>query len=138
MDFRVLLDNPFTRKTACKAGETIVRTLINRMIEDVTPALLLEAINKDTSLWESCTGDIKDKKESLPSWLVDAGGNFTKLVNTEHGGFLPLTMKWLATDRPELLSIIINSEGGEQWLERNLYQILDGCGINARPTENAN
>jgi hypothetical protein len=38
-------------------------------------------------------------------------------------------MDWLATDQPVYHSLILNTEGGKEWLKTQVREILDGLGI---------
>lgn len=95
---------------------------MNEQIKDVTPNSLLEAIMKNQDLWGVTPDDTKmtggTLKRKYGKWLY----KYADEITTEN------LLKWLHEDRPELFSIIINTEWhGEQlgilWFSDQVYKI---------------
>jgi hypothetical protein len=132
MDFGRILHMPFVGEAVSYTAQVTLRYVILEMIKPVKPGDLLIAIQNDVSLWSMHGDRIKDAKEAkLPDYIVDNSDKFIQMINANYGGFTELTMVWLREDKPILASIILNTPGGLEWLNKNVHEILDGCGINA-------
>lgn len=109
-----------------------IRKILNGAIGNSKPNDLINAIKDNRSLWGEGSDVIRKHANSIPAPVMGYANNFVKKINNEYGGFPKLVKVWLNEDQPILYSIIINTNGGEQWLERQIFDILVGLNIDPR------
>lgn len=109
----------------------IVRKKLNSFFEKpgMTEDNLVRAIRNNTSLWEENEDAIQKEANTIPPMFMSIAKDYVEMVNTKMGGFTTLTLFWLREDKPSFYSVIINSDGGKEWLERQVNDILKGIGI---------
>lgn len=95
----------------------IVRGFLREQIKNVTPEDLYNAIINDIDLWQITPEHIKEVGKNLKNRFGDILYKFQDLITTE------LILKWFSEDFPDLHSIIINTDGGLEWLDRQIRKI---------------
>jgi len=112
-----------------------LRGILNRALKDTTPKMLVEAIREDISLWgEVGDSTIMEYVQELPPFVATGIKEARIIIDTQYGGMKKIVMSWLETDNKIYYNILKNSPGGEEWIEKQITQILDGvesnCGKN--------
>lgn len=112
-------------------GNSIVRRKLNEVFGDpaVNPDNLVKAISEGVSLWDSCKNEVAKEAESIPPIVLNLASNYVDTIERKYGGFTKLMLEYLREDRTDLYSVIINTEGGEEWLDKQVMEILKGVGI---------
>jgi hypothetical protein len=112
-------------------AEGIVRKKLNNVFDEdnVNPDNLVTAIQNNVSLWECGEDEIKRQVDSVPGFILSMADEYVETVEKKYGGFTKLTLSFLKEDHPELYSIIINTDNGIMWLDRQVNEILRGIGI---------
>lgn len=117
--------------------EMMANNIIRKKLNDVfgsdaiNPDNLVVAINSNLSLWSTGEDEIKRQAESIPGYgyIVNIASDYMETIDKKYGGFTKLTLSFLKEDHPDLFSIIINTPNGEEWLDRQVNDILRGIGI---------
>lgn len=106
----------------------IIRGILNGALKSTNPKQLIQAIQKNESLWGSASGDITGYAKNIPFPIGGSIKNVREIVDTQFGGFDTVVLKWLSEDHPVYYNIIINSpdNSGKLWLKRQINEILDG------------
>lgn len=112
-------------------GNSIVRRKLNDAFGDpsVNPDNLVLAIEGDVSLWEAGKEEISKKASGFHPMIISMASEYVDRIESRYGGFTELTLKFLKEDHMELYSVIINTPGGREWLDRQVKEILKGIGI---------
>jgi hypothetical protein len=92
---------------------------LNEALQDKTPMDCHESIQNNTDLWTVTPGNMKI---SGLARLKKHKTLFKKFFDRINVG---LILVWLKEDRPDLHSIILNTEGGVEWLERQVNTIKE-------------
>jgi hypothetical protein len=108
-----------------------IRGILNRSLRETTPKMLVEAIRDDTSIWGEVDTTIMDYVTELPPFIATGVREARIIIETQYGGFKHIVMEWLEADNPLYYNIIKNSPGGEDWLVKQIEEILDGVQENA-------
>jgi len=108
-----------------------IRGILNRSLRETTPKMLVEAIRDNISIWGEVDTTIMDYVTELPPFVSTGVKEARIIIDTQYGGMKKIVMEWLETDNPLYYNIIKNSEGGEEWLARQINEILDGVESNA-------
>jgi hypothetical protein len=103
-----------------------IRGILNRSLKETTPKMLVDAINNNTSLWGEVNGDIMSYVQELPPFVATGIKEARVIIDTQYGGLKKIVLTWLDEDHPIYANIIRNSPGGEEWIERQINEILDG------------
>jgi len=106
-----------------------IRKVLNDSIKTVRPGQLLEAIRRDTSIWGAAGGDITRMAEKIPKSLIDAGRPMYQKACQEYGSSTELVLNWLKEDNPVLFSLIINTDGGVEWFDRQVKELTKNLGL---------
>jgi hypothetical protein len=113
-------------------SETVVaavRQVLNTSIRDVTPVQLLHAIREDQSLWAVAGGDIEKIAAHLPPSMIAAGRPMYRKALAEYGNATKLVLTWLSQDNPTLYSMVINTDKGLDWFDRQVREICEKLGL---------
>lgn len=109
---------------------TTVRKILNVSLQGTTPGQLIDAIRTDASLMGGAADHVQYYAGLVPPFAMTMAGRQLSRVNSSYpGGLFGLIMDWLATDQPVYHSLILNTEGGKEWLKTQVREILDGLGI---------
>jgi len=95
------------------------RGFLNEQLKNVTPEILYEAIINDEDLWLSLPIHVKKEGTRLAKKFGSIFRQFYDSINLE------LILQWLKEDRPELFSIIVNTEGGIEWINGQIDNIKE-------------
>ena len=113
-----------------------LRNLINHSFNQpyMTVDNLVTAIRDDKSLWNEGEDTIKGYVKYVPSTLLQMAQEHIGTIDDryrdeKYDGFTNLTLMWLREDQPPFYSVIINTEGGTDWLDSQVSEILKGVGI---------
>jgi len=113
-----------------------LRNLINHSFNQpyMTVDNLVTAIRDDKSLWNEGEDTIKGYVKYVPSTLLQMAQEHIGTIDDRYrdenyDGFTNLTLMWLREDQPPFYSVIINTEGGTDWLDHQVSEILKGVGI---------
>jgi hypothetical protein len=106
-----------------------IRKVLNDSIKTVRPGQLLEAIRKNTSIWGAASGDITRMADRIPKSFIDAGRPMYQKACQESGSSTQLVLNWLKEDNPVLFSLIINTDGGVEWFERQVTELTKNLGL---------
>ncbi|MDD4355944.1 MAG: hypothetical protein PHN98_01730 [Smithellaceae bacterium] len=99
---------------------------MNSSLQGTTPGQLVESIRANASLMQNASGQIRYYSGFIPPFALSmAGRQFSKVEKTYPGGINGLVMDWLAVDHPVYHSLLLNTEGGKEWLETQVREILD-------------
>lgn len=109
-----------------------IRSVLNKIIGSVKPSDLVNVIRDDRSLWGESSDHISNIANNIPPFVRNHADAYIRKIETEMGGVSPLVIRWIREDQPILHMIIINTEGGCDWLDRQVYGILEGLGIYVR------
>jgi len=96
------------------------RGFLNEHIRDVTPEMLYSAIMKGQDLWSSMPSRVKHKGIKVAKRFRGVFKKFYDSITEE------VILEWLKEDRPELFSVIINTDGGIEWLKGQIENIKQG------------
>lgn len=112
-------------------GNNIVRRKLNDAFDDpnVNPDNLVIAIENNISLWESGEKEISDQASGIPPMIIGMASEYVDSIESKYGSFTDLTLRFLKEDHIDLYSVIINTPGGREWLDRQVTEILKGVGI---------
>lgn len=109
---------------------TIIRKVLNTSLQEATPGQLVDAIRTNASLMGSASEHIDHYAGFIPPIAMGMAERQLTRVNATHkGGLNGLVMDWLAADQPVYHSLLLNTEGGKEWLEAQVTEILEGFGI---------
>jgi len=117
------------RNATLTAGAGMVRRVLNAAIGNVTPARLLQAIQKNQSLWREAGGDIGKIAACLPPSVIQTCMPMYRNALAEYGNTTNLVLAWLNQDNPALHSVIIKTEGGIDWFDRQVREICEKIGL---------
>ena len=106
-----------------------IRTLLNNALKQVKPGQLLKAIKDNVSLWESAGGDITSIASMVPKSLINLGRPMYLEAIQKYGGATGLVLEWMKTDNPALYSLIINTDGGMEWFDRQVFDLTKNIGL---------
>lgn len=112
-------------------GNNIVRRKLNDAFgnPNINPDNLVVAIENNISLWESGEEEISKQASGIPPMILDMASEYVDSIESKYGSFTDLTLRFLKEDHIDLYSVIINTEGGREWLDRQVTEILKGVGI---------
>ncbi len=108
---------------------TTIRTVLNNSIKTVRPGQLLTAIHDNVSLWTVAGTDINQVAGKIPKSLIVAGRPMYQKAVQEYGSATELVLAWLKEDNPMLFSMIINTEGGVEWFDRQVREMTTNLGL---------
>jgi hypothetical protein len=108
---------------------TTIRNVLNSQIKTVKPGQLLSAIRDNVSIWALAGTDINQIAGKIPKPLIAAGLPMYRKAVQEYGSATELVLAWLKEDNPVLFSLIINSEGGVQWFDRQVKEMTRNLGL---------
>jgi hypothetical protein len=106
-----------------------IRTVLNNSIKGVRPGQLLTAIQKDESIWALAGTDINQMAGKIPKNLIEAGRPMYRKAVLEYGTATDLILMWLKEDNPILFSMIINTDGGIAWFDRQVKEMTTNLGL---------
>jgi hypothetical protein len=115
--------------------EQMVVGLLSKVMEaafdnpNITVDNLYIAISEDKSLWGEGESTIKQYSDMIPGWMKTLAVGQIENVNQKYGGVSVIAQEWIRENRPELFSLILNTPGGVEWLDRQVDEILKGVGI---------
>ena len=105
------------------------RKIVNDKVSAVRPGQLLTAIQNNTSIWSLAGADIIQMANQLPKPLVTAGRPMYQKAVKEYGSATELALVWLKEDNPSLFSLIINTDGGIAWFDRQVKELTAKVGL---------
>ena len=108
----------------------IIRNVLNSSLQGTTPEQLIDAVQTGASLMGEASDQIQYYAGFIPPFAMSmAGRQLTRVHKSYEGGLVGLVMDWLATDQPVYHSLLLNTDGGKEWLEAQVREILTGFGI---------
>jgi len=112
-------------------GNNIVRRKLNDAFGDtnVNPDNLVVAIESNMSLWEAGEEEISKRASGIPPIVINMASEYVDSIESKYGSFTDLTLRFLKEDHIDLYSVIINTPGGREWLDKQVKEILKGIGI---------
>ncbi|MFA6695008.1 MAG: hypothetical protein WCR85_00125 [Sphaerochaeta sp.] len=119
------------------AGEGIVteiiRKILNSSLQGTTPDQLIEAVQTNASLLGNAHDQIHHYAAYVPPIAMTmASRQLNRLEKTYNGGIVGLVMDWLVEDQPIYHSLLLNTDGGKEWLEAQVFEILNEFGITVK------
>lgn len=107
----------FAGSIAAIIATNIVRAWFNHKLRKVTPDDLYKAIRDNTDLWEVTPDDIKKSGSNYK-------GSYGKLFKEYESEITPeLIRNWIKEDHIQLYSLLINTSGGIEWIDRQVRKI---------------
>jgi hypothetical protein len=109
----------------------IIRRMINKEFQKphMCPDNLVLAIKNDISLWENGSDTMKGMLDQVPQTFVGMIPKYMSTIDEKYGSMTKLTLIWLREDHIEHYSIILNTPGGYEWLDRQVGEVIRGLGI---------
>ncbi len=108
----------------------LLRSTLNASLQGTTPDQLVYAVKMNRSLMENASEQIHYYASFVPPIALKmASRQLSKIEKTYHGGIVGLVMSWLAEDQPVYHSLLLNMDGGKDWLEIQVVEILSEFGI---------
>ena len=108
----------------------ILRGIINKAISHAKPSELMDCIVKGRSLWGEGKDSIENLSAKVPSFIMlQAADAIDGMYKYDDQGIYGVVRTWLSEDQPTLYSIIINTNGGDAWLDKQIGDILIGLGV---------
>lgn len=95
----------------------IIRGFLREQIKNVKPEDLYNAIINDADIWQATPDHIKKMGKNFKARFGNILLKFQDLLTTE------LVLRWFSEDFPDLYSIIVNTDGGVAWLDRQVTKI---------------
>lgn len=95
----------------------------------ITVDNLYVAISENKSLWGEGKNTIQGYSSMMPDVLKSLAASQLEEVDRKYGGVSVLARQWIQENRLELYSLILNTPGGTDWLDRQVDDILKGVGI---------
>jgi hypothetical protein len=108
---------------------TTIRTILNDSIRSVRPGQVVAAIRNDTSLWKEAGADVKSIAAKIPPSAIAAGKPMYQRAVQQYGSATELVLAWLKEDNAVLFSLIINTEGGVAWFDRQVREMTTNLGL---------
>lgn len=106
-----------------------IRKILNNSISRVKPGQLLSAIRDDVSIWECAGADIDVIASKIPKGLIESGRPMYRKAIQDYGTATELVLAWLKEDNPNLFSLILNTEGGLAWFDRQVRELSEKLGL---------
>jgi len=107
-----------------------IRGILNQVISPYSPDDMYEAVINDISLWSGGEDYIKSLHDKLPKFVtVKAKAIIDDLYKYDVNGIYGVVQTWLFEDHTEIYSVLYNTEGGIDWLYKQIDEILIGLGI---------
>ena len=107
----------FAKNLVVSLAISAARHFLNQQLEEVDAETLYETIRKNKRLWENLPKNVKRGGLKIAKRFRGPFKQFYEEINTD------LILFWLKEDRPELYSIIINTQGGIEWLAEQIEEI---------------
>lgn len=96
---------------------TVLREFLRKHIAAVTPSQMYDAIRNDVDVWSITPEDIKIAGKNLKKKFGKVLMKYADMLTVD------LVLRWLSEDFPDLYSVIINTDGGILWLDRQINKI---------------
>ena len=106
-----------------------IRSILNNQIKAVRPGQLLAAIHDNVSIWGLAGTDVNQLAGKIPKPLIAAGRPMYRKAVQEYGSATELVLAWLKEDNPVLFSLIINTDGGVGWFDRQVKEMTTNLGL---------
>jgi hypothetical protein len=98
-------------------------------LKQVKPGQLVKAIHDDVSLLSIAGSDITKISQKIPKGMLDVGRPMYLEAIRKFGGATGLVLEWMKTDNPVLYSLILNTEGGQDWFDRQVREMTANVGL---------
>jgi hypothetical protein len=108
---------------------SVIRAVLNGEIKKVKPGQLVKAIQDNTSIWAAGGSDIQAIAARIPSAAIAAGRPMYQKAVEQYGSATELVLAWLKEDNPVFFSLIINTEGGIAWFDRQVQEMTTNLGL---------
>jgi len=95
----------------------VIRGFLRKHISTITPSQLFDAIKNDIDVWSVTPDDIKIAGANLKRKFGKILIKYADMLTVD------IVLKWFREDFPDLYSVIINTDGGILWLDRQLNKI---------------
>ena len=106
-----------------------IRSLLNTSLKQIKPGQLVKAIHDDVSLLNIAGGDISQLSQKVPKSIIDLGRPMYIEAIHQYGGATGLVLEWMKTDNPVLYSLILNTDGGMKWFDRQVFELTKNVGL---------
>lgn len=120
--------NDFVHNIVVGAATKSLRSILNGAVSKFTPADISAAIRNNDSLWGAGENDIRGSAGQIP-YIHEYGKMFIDKIATDYGSVTTLVVMWLKEDQKVRWSMIQNTPGGVEWLDRQVSEILQGLGL---------
>jgi len=117
-------------------ANVFLRNLINHSFNQpyMTVDNLVAAIRDGKSLWNEGEDTITGYIKYVPPTLLQMAQEHIETIDgkyrdEQYDGLTNITLLWLREDQPSFYSVIINTDGGTDWLDSQVGEILKGVGI---------
>ena len=120
--------NDFVHNIVISAATKSLRSILNGAVSKFSPSDINKAILNDESLWGAGEGDIRGRAGQIP-YVHEYGKTFVNKISQDYGSVTALVVMWLKEDQKLRWSMIQNTPGGVEWLDRQVREILDGLGL---------
>jgi len=110
----------FAKSLVVEMALRAAREFLVKQLEDTTAEDVYNAIKENKDLWERLPNSIRNGGVKIAKRFRGPFKKFYDSITVD------VILMWLKTDRPDLYSIIINTEGGVKWLGSQLEEIKEG------------
>ncbi len=105
-----------------------IRSILNGAMSRVTPGDIVAAIKGGQSIWGGGESEIRKYSGRIPG-AETFGRSLVSDIEREYGSVTALVVMWLQEDQSMKYSMIMNTPGGVEWLDRQVNEILCGMGL---------
>lgn len=104
-------------KTIVGIALRIVRNWLNRTIGKFTPRELYAAVMENRDLWDATPDDMRRKGQQFKKTYKGLYEEHFNQIDTD------LICKWIREDHYDLYSTLDNTEGGMDWIDRQVTKM---------------
>lgn len=126
--------NDFVHNIVVSAATKSLRSILNGAVSKFSPSDINKAIRNNESLWGAGEGDIRGRAGQIP-YIHEYGKTFVNKITQDYGSVTALVVMWLKEDQKIRWSMIQNTPGGLEWLDRQVNEILEGLGLSPETTK---
>lgn len=106
-----------------------IRSLLNTSLKQVKPGQLVKAIYDNVSLLDIAGEDITKISHKIPKSIIDLGRPMYIEAIQQYGGATGLVIEWMKIDNPNLYSLLLNTNGGMAWFDRQVFELTKNIGL---------
>lgn len=113
-------------------GDVVIKTIrgtLNGYLRKIPLSSVVKAVQNDLSLWEVAGGDIQQIIQNIPPHLIQQGLPMYRNAVARYGSATGLVLEWVREDNYSLYSLIANTPGGLDWLDRQVQDMTRKLGL---------